>query len=181
MCDSLQPHGLQACQASLSFTISWSLLKLMSSSQWFHSTISSSLTHFSPWLQSFPASGSFPMSRLFISGSQSIGASALATVLPMNVQGGFHLGLTGLITLLSKRLSRVFFSTTDQISHSGMSDSLRPHESQHARPPCPSPTPGVHWDSCPSSQWCHPAISYPVIPFSSCPQSLPASESFPMS
>ena len=62
-----------------------------------------------------------------------------------------------------------------------MSDSLRPHESQHARPLCPSPTPGVHSDSRPSSQWCHPAISSWVVPFSSCPQSLPASESFPMS
>ena len=66
-------------------------------------------------------------------------------------------------------------------SRSVVSDSLRPHESQHARPPCPSPTPGVHPDSRPSSQWCHPAISSSVIPFSSCPQSLPASESFPMS
>ena len=62
-----------------------------------------------------------------------------------------------------------------------MSDSLRPHESQHARPPCPSPSPGVHSNSCSSSQWCHPAISSSVVPFSSCPQSLPASESFPMS
>ena len=61
-----------------------------------------------------------------------------------------------------------------------MSDSLWPHESQHARPPCPSPTPGVHSDSRPSSPWCHPAISSWVIPFSSCPQSLPSSESFPM-
>ena len=68
-----------------------------------------------------------------------------------------------------------------QCSHSVMSDSLRPHESQHARPPCPSPTPGVHSDSHPSSQRCHPAISSSVVPFSSCPQSLPASESFPMS
>ena len=58
---------------------------------------------------------------------------------------------------------------------------LRPHESQHARPPCPSPTPGVHSDSRPLSQWCYPAISSSVIPFSSCPQSLPVSESFPMS
>ena len=57
----------------------------------------------------------------------------------------------------------------------------RPHESQHTRPPCPSPTPRVHSDSRPSSPWCHPAISSSVIPFSSCPQSLPASESFPMS
>ena len=66
-------------------------------------------------------------------------------------------------------------------SRSVVSDSLRPHELQHARPPCPSPTPGVHSDSCPSSQWCLPAISSSVVPFSSCPQSLPASESFPMS
>ena len=62
-----------------------------------------------------------------------------------------------------------------------MSSSLRPHESQHARPPCPSPTPGVYSNSCPLSRWCHPAISSSVIPFSSCPQSLPASRSFPMS
>ena len=70
---------------------------------------------------------------------------------------------------------------SDQISRSVMSNSLWPHESQHARPPCPSPTPGVHSDSCPSSQWCHPAISSSVVPSSSFPQSLPASESFPMS
>ena len=62
-----------------------------------------------------------------------------------------------------------------------MSDPLWPHESQHTRPPCPSPTPGAYSNSCPSSWWCHPAISSSVIPFSSCPQSLPASESFPMS
>ena len=68
-----------------------------------------------------------------------------------------------------------------QFSRSVVSDSLPPHESQHARPPYPSPTPGVHSDSSPSSQWCHPAISSSVIPFSSCPQSLPASGSFPMS
>ena len=68
-----------------------------------------------------------------------------------------------------------------QFSCSVVSDSLQPHESQHARPPCPSPTPGVHSDSRPLSQWCHPAISSSVVPFSSCPQSLPASESFPMS
>ena len=68
-----------------------------------------------------------------------------------------------------------------QFSCSVVSDSLPPHELQHARPPCPSPTPGIHSNSCPSSQWCHPAISSSVVPFSSCPQSLPASESFPMS
>ena len=68
-----------------------------------------------------------------------------------------------------------------QFSRSVVSDSLRPHKSQHARPPCPSPSPGVHSDSRPSSQWCHPVISSSMIPFSFCPQSLPASESFPMS
>ena len=66
-----------------------------------------------------------------------------------------------------------------QFSHSVVSDSLQPHESQHARPPCPSPTPGVYPNSCPSSRWCHPAISSSVVPFSSCPQSLPTSGSFP--
>ena len=74
-----------------------------------------------------------------------------------------------------RRISSVEFS------HSVMSDSLWPHESQHNRPPCPSPTPRVHADSHPLSRWCHPAISSWVVPFSSCPQSLPASETFPMS
>ena len=68
-----------------------------------------------------------------------------------------------------------------QFSRSVVSDSWRPHESQHTRHPCSSPSPGVHSDSRPSSQWCHLAISSSVIPFSSCPQSLPASESFPVS
>ena len=76
---------------------------------------------------------------------------------------------------LSKMLSSV------QFSRSVVSDSLRPHESQHARPPCPSPTPRLHSNSCASSRWCHPAISSSVIPFSSCPQSPPALVSFPMS
>ena len=78
-------------------------------------------------------------------------------------------------------ISSLFCFLKYQFSHSVMSDSLRPHESQHARSPCPSPTPGVHSDSHPLSQWCHPAISSSVNPFSSCPQSLPASESCPMS
>ena len=75
---------------------------------------------------------------------------------------------------------RLQFSSV-QFSCSVVSDSLQPHESQHARPPCPSPTPGVQSNSCLSSQWCHPSISSSVVPFSSCPQSLPASGSFPMS
>ena len=75
----------------------------------------------------------------------------------------------------------MFHFSSVQFSRSVMSDSLRPHESQHTRPPCPSPTPRVHSDSHPSSHWCHPAISSSVIHFSSCPQSPPASGSFPMS
>ena len=82
------------------------------------------------------------------------------------------------IELLHLRLQRTFSSV--QFSCSVVSDSLRPHESQHTRPPCPSPSPGVHSDSCPSSQGCHPAISSLVVPFFSCPQPLPPSESFPM-
>ena len=77
---------------------------------------------------------------------------------------------------------RLYFQFSSvQFSRSLVSDPLQPHESQHARPPCSSPTPGVHSHSRPSSQWCHPVISSSVIPFSSCPQSLPASDSFPMS
>ena len=68
-----------------------------------------------------------------------------------------------------------------QFSHSAMSDSLQPHETQHARPPCPSPTPRVYPNSCPLSQWCHPTISSSVVPFSSCSQYFPASGSFQMS
>ena len=92
--------------------------------------------------------------------------------------------------LHSFKISHIFHSlrkrleigdTAVQFSSSVMSNSLRPHESQHTRPCCPSSTPGVHPNLCASSQWCHPAISSSVIPFSSCPQSLPASGSFPMS
>ena len=75
---------------------------------------------------------------------------------------------------------KLMFSSV-QFSHSVVSDSLKLHELQHATLPCPSTTPGVHSNSCPSSRWCHPAIPSSVVPFSSCPQSLPASESFPMS
>ena len=72
-------------------------------------------------------------------------------------------------------------TTSVQFNRSVVSDSLWPHEPQHARPPCPSPTPGVYPNPCPLSWWCHPTISSSVVPFSSCPQSLPASGSFPMS
>ena len=75
----------------------------------------------------------------------------------------------------------LLFTISVQFSRSVVSNSLQSHESQHARTPCPSPTPGVHSNPCPSSGWCHPYISSSIIPFSSCPQSLPASGSFPMS
>ena len=101
-----------ACQASLSFTISRNLLKLMSIVRWYHPTISSSVVPFFSHPQSFPAWGSFPMSQIFTSGGQSIGTSA--SVLPTNTQDWFPLGLTGLISLLSKGLSRVFSNTTIQ-------------------------------------------------------------------
>ena len=84
------------------------------------------------------------------------------------------------LSLPCKFGERVQFSSVP-FGRSVVSYSLRPHESQHTRPPCPSPTPGVHSDSCPSSQWCHPVIASWVVPFSFCPQSLPASQSFPMS
>ena len=82
--------------------------------------------------------------------------------------------------LLSVLLHQWEFSLV-QFSHSVVSGYLRPHELQHSRPPCPSPTPGVHLNPCPLSQWCHPTISSFVVPFSSCPQSFPASGSFQMS
>ena len=82
--------------------------------------------------------------------------------------------------LFSHKLYFYFNGSSVQFSCSDVLDSLRPHELQHARPPCPSPTPRVHSNSCPTSWWCHPAISSSVVPFSSCPQSLPASGSFPI-
>jgi len=101
-----------------------------------------------------------------------------------NFEGGLFLCTDKLsdIYSLSPAVSRVIliFSSV-QFSFSVVSDSLRPHESQHTRPPCPLLTPGVYSNSHPSSQWSHRTISFSVVPFSSCPQSFPASESFPMS
>ena len=100
------------CQASLTITNSQSLLKLMFLESGCHLVILNSVIPFSSFLKPFPASGSFLMSWLFTSCGQSNGASTSASVLPMNVQGGFALGLTGLISLQSKGLSRVFYNTT---------------------------------------------------------------------
>ena len=114
MSDSLQPHGLQRTRLlcpSLSPGVCSNSCPL---SQWDLSTISSSVIPFSSCLQSFPASESFLMSHLFASSGQSIGASALASVLPMTIQDWFPLGLPGLISLQSKWLSRVFCNTTVQ-------------------------------------------------------------------
>ena len=103
-----------AHQASLSITNSWSLPNSCPLSLWCHSTISSSVIPFSSHLQSFPASGSFPMSQFFASSGQSIGVSASAAVLPMNIQDWFPLGWTSWISLQSKGLSRIFSNTTVQ-------------------------------------------------------------------
>ena len=112
--NSLQLHELQHTR----FPCPSPSLRVCSNScplsQWCHPTISPSVVPLSSHFQSFPASGTFPMSWLFASGGKSIGCSALATVLPMNIQGWFPLGLTSLISLLSKGLSRVFSSTTVQ-------------------------------------------------------------------
>ena len=111
LCDSMETV---AHQASLSITNCRSPPKPCPLSQWCHPTISSSVIPFFSSLQSFPASGSFPMSRLFTSGGQSTGASVSASVLLMNIQDWFPLGLTGLISLQFKGLSRVFSNTTVQ-------------------------------------------------------------------
>ena len=110
--DSLRPHGLQHARPPCPSPTPKAYSNSCPLSQWCHPTISSSVIPFFSHLQSFPASGSFPMSQFLASGCQSIGVSALASVLPMNIQDWFLLGLTGLISLLSKWLSRVFSNTT---------------------------------------------------------------------
>ena len=112
MSDSLQPLGLQHARLPYPPLYPGVCSDSHPLSQWCYPTISFSVTPFSSCPQSFPASGSFPMSLLFASGGWIIGASASASVLPMNIQGWFPLGWTGLISLLSKELSRVFFSRT---------------------------------------------------------------------
>ena len=110
MCDSLRPHGLQHARLPCPSLSPWVCSNSCLLSQWCHPTISSFVIPSLPWLQSFPVSGSFLMSQLFISSDQSIEASASAPVFPMNIQGWSPLGSTGLISLLSKELSRVFWN-----------------------------------------------------------------------
>ena len=203
-----------ACQASLSFTISQNLFKLMS----IESGMPFKHLIFCCPLLLLPSI--FPSIRDFKNGSALCLRwpkywSFSLSISPSNDYSELiSFELTGWISLQSKGFSRAFSSTTIwkhqffdtqplsgpavaslhdywkdhsfdcissvQFSCSVMFDSLRPHELQHARPPCPLPTPRVHPNSCPLSRWCHPAISVSVVPFSSCLQFLPASESFPM-
>ena len=112
--DSLWPRGLQHARVPCPSQTPRSCSYSCPSSRWYHPTISCSVIPFSSCLQSFPASGSFKMSQFFASGGPSIGVSASASVLPMNIQGWFCLGLTGWISLQTKGLSRVFSKTTVQ-------------------------------------------------------------------
>ena len=114
MSNSLRPHGLQHARLLCPSPTPRAYSNSCPSSWWCHPTISSSVILFPSHLQSFPASGSFPMSQFFTSGGQSIGVSASALVLPMNIQDWFPLGLTGWISLQSKELSTVFSNTTVQ-------------------------------------------------------------------
>ena len=117
MSHSLRPRELQHSRLPCPSPSPGVYLNAYPLNQWWHPTVSSSVTPFSSCIQSCQSSESFPMSRLFISGGQSIGTSASSSVLPMNVQGWFPLGLTGLISLLSKGLWRVFSSTTVRKHH----------------------------------------------------------------
>ena len=120
MCNSLRPHGLQHTRLPCPSPSPGACSNSCPLSPWCHPTVSSSVIPFPSWLQSFPALGSFLMSQLFTSGHQSIGAgaSAASSVLPMNIQGWFPLGLTSLISLQSRGLPRVFSNITVQRRHS---------------------------------------------------------------
>ena len=122
--DSLQPHGLQHARLPCTLPTVGAYSNSCPLSWWCHPTISSSVIPFSSCLQSFPASGAFPMSQFFALGGQSIGASVLASVVPMSIQGWFPLRLTALISLLSKGLSRVFSSMTTWNHQFGAQPSL---------------------------------------------------------
>ena len=117
---SLRPRGLQHDRLPCPSSTPRACSNSCPSCQWCHPVISSSVVPFSSCLQSFPASGSFQMSQFFASGGQSVGASASASVLPMNIKDWFTLGWTGLITLQSKGLSRVFSNTTGQSINSSV-------------------------------------------------------------
>ena len=149
MSDSLQAHRLQHARLPCPSLSPGVCSNSCPWSHWCHPTISSSVVPFSSCLQSFPAPGSFPMSQLFTSGGQSIGASASASVLPVNIQGWFPLGLIGLISLQSKGLSRVCYFSEPVLLHDGLfhwnHSCLTKHEgSRQSRAVAPSP---AQWDS----------------------------------
>ena len=133
--DSLWPHGLQHARLPCPSPTSGVYSQSCPLSQWCHPTISSSVVPFSSRPQSFPASGSFPVSQFFSSGGQNIGVSASASIFPMNIQDWFPLGLTALISLQSKGLSKVFSITTVQ-KHQFFSTqlSLWSYSQIHTRP-----------------------------------------------
>ena len=168
--DSLRPHEVQHARSPCRSPTPRVYSNSCPSNRWCHPAFSSSVVPFSSCPQSIPASGSFPVSQLFAWGGQSIGVSASASVLPINTQ---------VEKSKSKPQRDVNYSV--QFSCSIVSASLLLHGLQYTRPPCPSPTPRVHSNSCPLSRWCHPTTSSSVVPFSSCPQSFPASGIFPMS
>ena len=168
--DSLRPHELQHARSPCRSPTPRVYSNSCPSNRWCHPAISSSVVPFSSCPQSIPASGSFPVSQLFAWGGQSIGVSASASVLPINTQ-----------VEKSKSKPQRDINYSVQFSCSIVSASLLLHGLQYTRPPCPSPTPRVHSNSCPLSRWCHPTTSSSVVPFSSCPQSFPASGSFPVS
>ena len=168
--DSLRPHELQHARSPCRSPTPRVYSNSCPSNRWCHPAISSSVVPFSSCPQSIPASGSFPVSQLFAWGGQSIGVSASASVLPINTQ-----------VEKSKSKPQRDINYSVQFSCSIVSASLLLHGLQYTRPPCPSPTPRVHSNSCPLSRWCHPTTSSSVVPFSSCPQSFPASGIFPMS
>ena len=176
-------------EASLSFPISWSLFKLESIELVMPSN---HLIFCCPLLlpSIFHSIRVFSNELALCIRWPKYWSFSFTSVLPMNIQGWFPLGLTGSIALLSNRLSWLFSSTTvwkHQFFNAQFSSvaqlclTLKPHRLQHARPPCPSPTPRACSNSCPLSRCCHPTISSSVVPFSSHLQSFPASGTFPRS
>ena len=110
-----------------------------------------------------------------------VSSGSFLLLLPFHIFAPLCIPLVSLCVSINSYKKTLVRLDSVQFSCSVVSNSLRPHDPQHARPPCPSPTPGVYPNPCPSSRWCHPTISSSVVPFSSCPQSFPASGSFPMS
>ena len=174
--DSLWCHGLQHTRPPCPSPSPKVCLNSCPLHQWCHPAISSSDTLFTFCPQSFPASGTFPMSQLFTSGDQNTGASDSASVLPMSIQGWFPLRLIGLISLLSK--SSTLLSSSVQFTHSVVSDSLWPCGLQHTRFLCPSPTPRAQTHVHPVSDTIQP--SHPLLSLLFVPSIFPHIRSFPM-